>query len=454
MLGLSMLWFLGVTVTAAVAVSPFPVPMGTPALDCKIRSLAVSYATFLQPQRTTLSQLVTDALQLQNCPLHVGNHVTVRASARTSANARAAQLRHAARASPEIFVDATHGRDNNSGTITSPLATITAAVTKARAFAPATIVLRAGTYYLRNTVVLTPADSGLTIMNYEDELVEVSGGQPLVTLWKVYKQNPANITLQDGFNNLADCALNATQCPFLGRQPSAQACATACLNSKSFICNSYTWHSVHNSEPWPFQCYGRSDRVWAPFKDLNHTSGQVVPGTNIWTADLSGQIDQPTQFTGLRVNGRRGIRARFPNGDPETQLFPTGWIASDFQWGRPRPHTPATEFNPATPNRSNMVKTFNQYYSGVGGACQGLFDPPAGYWCLDNCPRGNYVARFPANLTYGQDLLKTYPSWKPNQTVVNAFRDGHWFSYVFLVDHYDPQSRVLGWTTLVEFFLC
>ena len=27
-----------------------------------------------------------------------------------------------------------------------------------------------------------------------------------------------------------------------------------------------------------------------------------------------------------------------------------------------------------------------------------------------------------------------YPSLKPNETVVNAFRDGHWFSYVFLVD--------------------
>lgn len=29
---------------------------------------------------------------------------------------------------------------------------------------------------------------------------------------------------------------------------------------------------------------------------------------------------------------------------------------------------------------------------------------------------------------------------------MNAFRDGHWFSYVFLVDQYDPATNSMGWT--------
>ena len=90
------------------------------------------------------------------------------------------------------------------------------------------------------------------------------------------------------------------------------------------------------------------------------------------------------------------------------------------------------------------------YATGVGGACAGLgFEPPSGYWCAAHPPRGTtYSTKFPSGLEYDANAFdgKSWPSFKPNQTVINAFRSGHWFSYVWLVDQYDPTKRELSWT--------
>ena len=77
-----------------------------------------------------------------------------------------------------LYVDAVKGSDSNSGTITNPLQTINHAVIVARPLPkPATIFLRAGVFYLPDTINLGPADAGLTIQNYVGEIAEVSGGQ-------------------------------------------------------------------------------------------------------------------------------------------------------------------------------------------------------------------------------------------------------------------------------------
>ena len=50
----------------------------------------------------------------------------------------------------------------------------------------ATIIMRGGTYYLSQTVILKGArDSFLTIKNYEEEEVTLSGGVPLDVAWEV-----------------------------------------------------------------------------------------------------------------------------------------------------------------------------------------------------------------------------------------------------------------------------
>ena len=69
-------------------------------------------------------------------------------------------------ARPELFVDAASGKDSNTGSITSPLQTIAAAVAASRksgeqATGAATIIqLRKGVFYLAESVVLQESDSG------------------------------------------------------------------------------------------------------------------------------------------------------------------------------------------------------------------------------------------------------------------------------------------------------
>jgi hypothetical protein len=46
------------------------------------------------------------------------------------------------------------------------------------------------------------------------------------------------------------------------------------------------------------------------------TSGEFV-AQNVWVADLSGVPLRGSTLSGLRVDGQRAIRAKYPNGDPE-----------------------------------------------------------------------------------------------------------------------------------------
>lgn len=89
---------------------------------------------------------------------------------------------------------ATNGNDAWSGRLPAPNAKKTdgpfATLLRARDAARAatmkkqkTVFVRAGTYYLREPVVLTPADSGLSLLAYRGERPLLSGGVP-VTGWK------------------------------------------------------------------------------------------------------------------------------------------------------------------------------------------------------------------------------------------------------------------------------
>src|SRR2546428_4339249 len=100
--------------------------------------------------------------------------------------------RHTTSASPaahpqnSIFVSAT-GDDKNSGTIARPLKSFQAAQAAVRNLkkehsGAISVYFRAGTYYLPDTIVFTPADSGKTgvpiiYAPYPGEQVLLSGGR-------------------------------------------------------------------------------------------------------------------------------------------------------------------------------------------------------------------------------------------------------------------------------------
>jgi hypothetical protein len=87
--------------------------------------------------------------------------------------------------------------------------------------------------------------------------------------------------------------------------------------------------------PLPLQCCIRHDGVWAPYAEAGHTCGKRSAALNIWSAPVSiGSMPE------LRVNGIRVPRARYPNGNPETDQFPVGWVPSGGEtWHPPKPWT-------------------------------------------------------------------------------------------------------------------
>ena len=367
-----MLFLLALLAAAAVsppthAATPYPNPFPHD-LQCNVYLLAYQFAQKIQPNMTDIQkEALSDALQLvPNCIAAAASTSTT-----TTPTPTPALPKHT------IYVDATHGKDSNDGTFTTPLHTLAAAVTLSRTQKTTTqrttIALRKGIHYLTETLLLAPQDSHLTIQNYPDETVEISGAVPLPRL---------------------------------------------------------KWH--------------------------RHNTGQ--DSHNIWSTNLNTVLPSGMHtFTGLRYNGKRAIRARWPNGDPETQLFPDGWSAATVKWLPPQTFSiPAESIVVATPNRSQegpctSVNGYCNYVTGVGGACEGYgFQPPSGYWCNANPPRGQtYSTSFPSGLSYNASLAfegRTWPSFKPNRSIINAFRQGHWFSYVFLIDQYNSTTHTMNWT--------
>jgi hypothetical protein len=136
-----------------------------------------------------------------------------------------------------IFVSAT-GDDKNPGTISRPLKSFQAAQAAVRNLktensGTISVCFRAGTYYLPDTIVFTPEDSGKTgapiiYVPYPGEQVLLSGGSRLSPKWMPYRDGimktsvPSGTTTDQLFVNGRLQIL--ARYPNLGRREGAQHC--------------------------------------------------------------------------------------------------------------------------------------------------------------------------------------------------------------------------------------
>ena len=173
---------------------------------------------------------------------------------------------------------------------------------------------------------------------------------------------------------------------------------------------------------------------WKPYK--------VSGGMNIYQADLSSQGIE--EMLGFRVNKKRMIRAKYPNADPETQGFFSSLKAK--KWLPPmKPPQPDKEENPDTPLRSSS-DMFQKYQLGIGGSCDN-FDPPAGYWCGSKTEGGGaFTYRVPSGMVADKSVLPNQPYKNPVGAIVQAWRPGHWASWMFEVGGYDSQSGTFNFS--------
>jgi hypothetical protein len=142
--------------------------------DCHGRLTAYEYALTLIPARAPQVE-VFDALELEGCGI-VRPEDTPWPPVKLNVSS----------AGTTFYVDAAKGSDSSgSGKISTPFATIERAMGALRpAPPPRTLILRAGVHYLKETLALTPADSGLTISGMPDgtETAWISGGALLPAL--------------------------------------------------------------------------------------------------------------------------------------------------------------------------------------------------------------------------------------------------------------------------------
>ena len=227
---------------------------------------------------------------------------------------------------------------------------------------------------------------------------------------------------------------------------------------------------------------------------------------NIWMLDLSSLPESDAasslkSILGLRVNKGRAIRAKYPNGNPELSgpdavdvlTYKKGWITGATTWTKPADkwaetkddvanaadwpnvNWPMGEEKPsmsaaagggegaaasARPVQRGGSQTGEgdqgDYHIGHGGFCDDL-DPPTGYWCSQNPPRGQcYDSKdrtstgctqthmSPDGLTYTDENLPRAKDYaNPKGAVVQAWRCVRWFTNLCLVESQDKAASTL-----------
>ena len=430
--------------------------------DCEMRELAVEFAAQLQPLRAAQAFAdVADALdgtpeKAQGCSVRGGAALRA-ATANATATSRFPLLHKPARAPTaggQTFYVATTGSDGNAGTMAAPFATLAAAVAATRA-TPGwdTILLRGGTYYNVPTTVLTAADSGLTIQNFPGEEVWLSGAKPLVGItWAPYNVGNASASWQVFQDTSAIYGGTGFPSQVVDNVPDWPSCEALCDANRRAggPCSVWTWHSPNVEPQYRLQCWLRLDGVWSPTGDANHTSGRLASGPNVWMADLSqtGLAAVP----GLRyAQGPRLQRAQFPNFDREAKgMMPPGVFRASWtpQQGKRAPDT-QVDLPRSTIDRNSSASMFQVWTGGIGGTCEGQFQPAAGYWCSTNVQGGGSVIYYvPMAMQASTAILPNSPYANPVGAVVQTWRPGHWASWMYTVGSatFDAASKTTNFS--------
>ena len=204
---------------------------------------------------------------------------------------------------------------------------------------------------------------------------------------------------------------------------------------------------------------------------------QWAPSPACGAGCFEAALPSVAAIAGLRRDGVREIRARWPNFDEELDSVDDrgvlhvhngrdGWVTTDTNWsmngtdmnGIAGPWPPAD--NPfelhvmgaddwpgiewpmqEMLNTSNgtLVPTddkwtgegdWGEFWHGTGGTCVDR-SPPVGYWCADSAPRGISPANHPGGIF--AEAQRGFRYKNPAGAIVHAWMHAHWYTYMFEV---------------------
>jgi hypothetical protein len=427
---------------------------------CDYRKLAWEFAKKVQPSHD--ATLTFDALMLGSlCNETRPSPTQVPAPAALDSSACA------------IFVDV-GGDDAQSGTTSKTAkATLAAgiAATRTGASGAKTLCVGVGTFYLDAPLQLTAADSGLTIQGETPSdgrggRTWISGAVALPKLqWKQSKVAPAkagtlseltNTNVQAGCSVGDPSPIASGGCGCYSNSSTAASCKARCATMGASKCQAYGWSPFSGSH-WSEQCCIHADTAWKPSTGPSakgHVSGHwagAVPAANVWKANLPAGTKLPPASQ-LRVGGVRSSRARFPDSNPETDIWPHGWVPDAQTWLPAKPPKSKPLFvsvlNKEIQSRNDGL-TLNQskpYSGGIGGPCE-VFDPPFSYWCSAHpAGGGGFQYYVPSgmelpNSTFPSGLEPRAWSKQGRGATVHAFRRSHWASWMFDVSSVGEDSE-------------
>mmetsp|Transcript_10171 Transcript_10171/g.19918 ORF Transcript_10171/g.19918 Transcript_10171/m.19918 type:complete len:924 (-) Transcript_10171:152-2923(-) len=206
--------------------------------------------------------------------------------------------------------------------------------------------------------------------------------------------------------------------------------------------------------------------------NLNPSSWEHVRN-NVWVTTLSDS--HAASFDGLRVDNRRAVRARYPNGDPELSgetfvsvdpvmgdgIYIKGWIENKTVWHKavtPRSGPPTDivvtaedwpSVNWPMQNGPGARWTgegdWGEYHMGMGGSCENL-SPAFGYWCAGRPPRQITPHKSPSGLTWDDTVLPHSSSYDDeqiqNRGVVVGWRgNGRWYTWTWQVQSWNYTTK-------------
>ena len=194
---------------------------------------------------------------------------------------------------------------------------------------------------------------------------------------------------------------------------------------------------------------------WEKFKRprIGQESATIYT-TSLSVLDLKPD-DLPT-IPSLFGRNRRWIRARFPNANPETAQWgynspnklKYSMPADDvIEWHKPPAGGPVPSFT-FQPNLKNDSSMYNDYASGSGGVCSGVWGDGPSYWC-SNASSGGWAEvdrecaltgrlQLPVGLTYNGTASRAtrMPHFAP-QAIVHAWHSQSWAMHMFVVEDHD-----------------
>eukprot|EP01083_Nonionella_stella_P091597 256156_1 len=168
---------------------------------------------------------------------------------------------------------------------------------------------------------------------------------------------------------------------------------------------------------------------------------------NIYSVHLKHLMNDTT-FDGLRVNGSRAIRARYPNANPSIDGFGSNLLALQWFPSLIPPFPDEEIYMTEYPIRNeSATNEFVYYQSGIGGTCH-HFSPPMGYWCGTKTQGGSaHPYQVPHGFIYNQSILPNTPYKNATNGIVSVWRPAHWATWFFKIGDYDADRMHINFSS-------